>query len=124
MARQETVALTGDMDGAKAHETVMFGLDGVSYEIDLNSRKAAALRKSLSEFVAGARPTRGPTSIAKPSIRGRRQAKRRAAGDPTGAQIRAWAATAGVVVSQRGRISAAVLQQFLTAQEGQHPAGS
>ncbi len=116
MARQETVALIDDIDGAKAHETVTFGLDGASYEIDLHSKKAAALRKSLSEFVAGARHTPDSTSVTRPAVRGRRQAKSRAAGDPTASEIRAWAASAGVVMSDRGRISAAVLEQFFAAQ--------
>ena len=116
MARQETVALIDDIDGAKAHETVTFGLDGASYEIDLHSKKAAALRKSLSEFVAGARHTPESTSVTGPAIRGRGQPKSRAAGEPTASEIRAWAASAGVVMSQRGRISAAVVEQFLAAQ--------
>lgn len=39
MARQETVTLTDDIDGGKADETVTFGLDGASYEIDLHSKR-------------------------------------------------------------------------------------
>ena len=105
-----------DIDGAKADETVRFGLDGTSYEIDLHSKKAAALRKSLSEFVAGARHTPDSTTVTGPAVRGRRQAKSRAAGKPTASEVRAWAASAGVVMSDRGRISAAVLDQFLAAQ--------
>ena len=116
MARQETVALTDDIDGAKAHETVTFGLDGASYEIDLHAKKAAALRKSLAEFVANARHTPDSTWGTGRSIRGRRQTKRRTAGDPAASEIRAWAAAAGVVMSERGRIPAAVLEQFRAAQ--------
>lgn len=117
MARQESVALVDDIDGVKAHETVLFGLDGVSYEIDLHSKKAAALRKSLSEFVAGARHIRPSSRPGEPTTRRRRPVKNRAAGDPAAAEIRAWAATAGVTLSQKGRISAAVLEQYLQAQQ-------
>lgn len=39
MARKKEVivTLTDDIDGAKAAETVAFGVDGVNYEIDLSA---------------------------------------------------------------------------------------
>jgi len=37
------------------------------YEIDLHSKKAAALRKSLSEFVAGARHVKNTSPFAEPT---------------------------------------------------------
>lgn len=117
MARQETVAFTDDIDGGKAHETVAFGLDGTSYEIDLHNKKAAALRTSLAEFIAAARTIKPDRPFAQPAA-GRSptdRAKRVPAGPPP-AEIREWAAAAGVTVSNRGRISAAVLEQYLTAQ--------
>ena len=64
MAQQEIVALTDDIDGGKAHETVAFGLDGVTYEIDLHNKKAAALRKSLADFVSAARHIRAESPFA------------------------------------------------------------
>ena len=36
MARKVQVILTDDVDGSEAAETVNFGLDGVTYEIDLS----------------------------------------------------------------------------------------
>lgn len=117
MARQETVALTDDIDGGKAHESVAFGLDGVTYEIDLHNKKAAALRKSLAEFVAAARQTRADSPFGQLNARRptTRKAKR-SSGEPTAAEIREWAAAAGVAVSGRGRIAASVRDQYLTAQ--------
>ena len=45
MARKVTVTLVDDVDDTQtADETVEFGLDGVTYEIDLNEEHAAALR--------------------------------------------------------------------------------
>ena len=38
MAKKVTVSLIDDFDGKQAVETVQFGLDGVSYEIDLPRR--------------------------------------------------------------------------------------
>ena len=51
MAQQTSVSLVDDLDGSKAAETVAFGLDGSSFEIDLSKKNAAALRKALTEFV-------------------------------------------------------------------------
>ena len=40
MAHQTSVTLVDDLDGGKAAETVVFGLDGASYEIDLSKKNA------------------------------------------------------------------------------------
>ncbi|MBN9328662.1 MAG: Lsr2 family protein, partial [Cellulomonas sp.] len=37
MAQKVQVILVDDLDGGTADETVTFGLDGVSYEIDLTT---------------------------------------------------------------------------------------
>jgi len=37
MAQQVLVSITDDLDGSEAHETIMFALDGASYEIELQS---------------------------------------------------------------------------------------
>ena len=63
MAQKVNIVLVDDIDGSDASETVSFGLDGTSYEIDLNDKNAAALRDALSAYVGHAR---------KVSTRGRR----------------------------------------------------
>lgn len=118
MARQETVALTDDIDGGKAHETVAFGLDGVTYEIDLHNKKAAALRKSLAEFVSAARHIRPDSPFAQPNARPTTRKAKRASDEPAAAEIREWAATAGLTVSGRGRIAGSVRDQYLTTRAG------
>ena len=45
MAQKVQVLLVDDLDGSEATETVAFGLDGASYEIDLSSGNAGKLRK-------------------------------------------------------------------------------
>ena len=56
MSQKVTVSLIDDLDPTvEADETVPFGLDGVSYEIDLSSRHAEHLRAQLADFVANAR---------------------------------------------------------------------
>ncbi|MFC0081615.1 Lsr2 family protein [Aciditerrimonas ferrireducens] len=71
--------LTDDIDGSEAEETVVFGLDGKTYEIDLSKKNAAALRKALAVYVEHARPTgRGSRRRAPQGSRatsGRRSAK-------------------------------------------------
>ena len=45
MAKKVTVSLSDDFDGKQADETVQFGLDGVSYEIDLSEKNAKKMRE-------------------------------------------------------------------------------
>ncbi|MFD1048662.1 histone-like nucleoid-structuring protein Lsr2, partial [Kibdelosporangium lantanae] len=40
--------LVDDIDGSEAEETLEFGLDGVSYQIDVSSGNAEKLRSVLS----------------------------------------------------------------------------
>jgi hypothetical protein len=109
MATKVTVALEDDLDGGPAEETVRFGLDGADYEIDLNKKNAAALRKQLAPFVEHARKAgRGP----------RRPAGRSAASRERGSDIRAWAKGQGIAVSGRGRIPASVVAQYEAATRG------
>lgn len=48
MVRKTTVQLVDDIDGSEAAETVSFGLDGNSYEIDLSEQRASSLRAAVS----------------------------------------------------------------------------
>src|SRR5919197_834359 len=59
MAQKVTVSLVDDVDGSEAEETVEFGLDGVTYQIDLSGSNAAKLRDALASFVANARRAGG-----------------------------------------------------------------
>lgn len=56
MARSVIVKLTDDIDGGDADETVVFGIDGRSYEIDLSEKNAAAFREALDQYITKARP--------------------------------------------------------------------
>lgn len=109
MARTVRVHLIDDLDGSSADETVKFSVDGVDYEIDLNSEHGDALRRAVAPFiVAGRRATRG-------IITGRRTT-RGAAPAPLDRgrnhAIRAWAAEAGIELSGRGRIPADVVERY------------
>lgn len=114
MAQKVVVSLVDDLDGGAAEETVAFGLDGKSYEIDLSSANAAKLREAVATFVTAARrPGRSGRG-------GRRSARATSAGSTDREQsqaIRDWAREQGIKVSVRGRISAEVQQAYAEAHE-------
>lgn len=64
MAQSTLTYLTDDIDGSDAEETVRFSLDGKSYEIDLNKKNAAALRRVLKPYIDAGRSSRrsGPSA--------------------------------------------------------------
>jgi len=102
--KQEVIVhLVDDLDGGQAAETVAFALDGVGYEIDLSTKNAKALRSDLSKWTAHARKPRK-------SAGGRRRGASRPSSDA--ATIRVWAHENGVTVPARGRIPAAVVEQY------------
>ena len=90
MAQKVNIVLVDDIDGTDATETVSFGLDGTSYEIDLNDSNAAALRDALASYVGHARKVS--------STRGRK--------------ARAASTSSGYEVSDRGRVPAEVREAF------------
>jgi hypothetical protein len=108
MAQKVNIVLVDDIDGSDADETVSFGLDGTSYEIDLNGKHAAKLRDALAAYVGHAR---------KVSNAGRRtRSSARAAGGGTAAKdVREWARSNGHKVPDRGRIPADVREAYEAA---------
>jgi Lsr2 len=106
MAQKVTVALEDDLDGGPADETVRFGIDTAEYEIDLNKRHAAAFRRKLAPFIEHARK-----AGRRPGLRPGRTAASRERSE----NIRAWAQSQGIAVSDRGRIPASVAEQYKTA---------
>ena len=114
MAQEVHVTLIDDLDGSDADDTIMFALDGTSYEIDLNAKNAAALRKALDKYLAAARSANQPTGARRSRTTSRRPARRP---DIDPKAVRAWAHEHGIEVSNRGRIPAHVLDQYRSAGE-------
>jgi len=109
MAQKITVALEDDLDGGPADETVRFGLGGTDYEIDLSKKNATAFSRKIAPFIEHARKAgRGQ----------RRRPGRTASSRERSADIRAWAKDQGITVSDRGRISASVAEQYAAAAQG------
>lgn len=58
MAQKVNIVLIDDLDGTEgAAETVAFGIDGDTYEIDLTEKNAAAMRKAFAKYAEVARST-------------------------------------------------------------------
>ncbi|MFF1832407.1 Lsr2 family protein [Paenarthrobacter sp. NPDC089714] len=107
MAQKVKIILVDDLDEGAADETVRFGLDGVSYEMDLSTANAASLRQALEPYVAKARKT----SSSGRATRGRATAAR----SQDSAQIRQWARDNGYTVNSRGRIQAEIQEAYQKA---------
>jgi hypothetical protein len=107
------VQLEDDLTGGPADETVVFGVAGTAYEIDLSSRHAAEFRRRLAPYVERARllhPQRRRTTF------------RTAASRERSRQIRAWAERQGLPVSGHGRLPSDVVRQYETAHAGEQTA--
>ena len=104
MAKQTIVQLIDDLDGSKAHETITYSIDGLTYEIDLNKKNAAKFRGLFKDYIAvsakvpksGKRPTK---TVAGPSAR----------------ELREWARSNGFEVPDRGRIPTEVREAWAQA---------
>ncbi|MEV4562009.1 Lsr2 family protein [Kitasatospora sp. NPDC049285] len=104
MAQRVVVTLSDDLDGGAAAETVHFGVDGKSYEIDLSADNAEKLRDALAPFVEASR---------RQSRTGK--AFRRTVLTPDPATVRAWAQSNGHDLPARGRIPKSVYEAFAEA---------
>jgi Lsr2 len=109
MVTHKRVVLVDDLDGGEADETVSFALDGRSFQIDLSRSNAAALRKSLDEYISHARREGGAVT------RGRRSSAPTNRDPAQTHDIRSWAQSNGHQISNRGRIPAAVVQAYQEA---------
>lgn len=103
MAQKTVALLEDDLDGGPADETVTFGLDGVTYEIDLTADNAARLREVFGPYAGAGRRVgrRAPLPRAAPAG-SRSRGSGPARTDPAQlAAIRAWARARGMQVSDR-----------------------
>ena len=111
MATETITRLVDDLDGSDAQRTVTFAWDGRTYEVDLSKKNAAAFEKSLKPYLAAARSTRATTarssSRGKSAVSGARRRDLQA--------IRDWARAHGHEVSDRGRISASIIEAYEAA---------
>lgn len=111
MAKETYTKLIDDIDGGEAQETVRFGLDGYSFEIDLSNKNANKLRTVMQQYVdngtrmsgrATASAVRGGGRVRGGAVAEREQNK----------AIRAWAIRKGYDVAPRGRIKSDIVEQY------------
>jgi len=112
MARKIVHQLVDDIDGTVLEpgegETVLFALDGKSYEIDLTAANAARLRDALAPFISAGRRAGGSAASSAPK-------NRRRTGQTDYGPVREWAKANGYTVSERGRVPANVLAAYEAA---------
>jgi type IV secretory pathway TrbL component len=110
MAQKVTVSLVDDLSGSQADETVTFGLDGKSYEIDLSSANAGKLRDALANFVGAARKAGRPSRVNGSAAAA--PARSASVDREQNQAIREWARKRGMKVSDRGRIPSDVTEAY------------
>lgn len=111
MAQKTRVIFVDDLSGDELPEgqgqTVTFGLDGTSYEIDLNREHADELREAVKRYVNAARKI------------GRAQQQRTSSRDAQSRQdvqaVREWAKANGHEVSERGRLPKSITEAYAAA---------
>jgi hypothetical protein len=113
MAKTVITQITDDLDGSNGAETLSFAYRGASYEIDLGRKNASAFDKVMKPYVDAARKVTTARGGRRASSNGRRGSRSRAANEM--ATIREWARAKGFQVSDRGRISASIMDEYNAA---------
>jgi hypothetical protein len=119
VAQRVQVLLVCDLhdEEVEGSETVAFGLDGASYEVDACEEHAAALRDAFAPYVGAARRA-GRAPAAAP-----RRARPAASGASSSGSrqdvqdIREWARANGHAISERGRLPGAVVAAYQQAHQ-------
>jgi hypothetical protein len=111
MVERVSISLVDDLDGSEADETLKFGLDGVSYQIDLSTDNAEELRDALSQYVEHARRAGGRRRVAT-KVPAKPIARPIAVDREQNQAIRFWARKNGFDISERGRIPASVVEAY------------
>ena len=109
MAQKVSVTYACDYDKKEIprgqERTRVFGLDRQDYEIDLCKKHSDKLDEVVGKYLPYARKAAG---------RAGRRRRRTAAHRQRSAQIRAWAKSRGLQVSDRGRIPSDVVNKYKT----------
>lgn len=106
MAKRTVVKYVDDLDGKAIGDpvTIQFGIDGKNYEFDTSPAHAKQFQKVIDRYVSVARRG-GASGVRHLTSAGTRSKEHTRA-------IRDWARKSGYVVSDRGRIPAAIVEAF------------
>lgn len=119
MAQKVQVLLVCDLhdNEVEGTETITFGMDGSSYEIDVCDQHGTEMRDSFASYVGAARRA-GRGSGDSAGRRARRGSSRSSAGagdKQRVSEVREWARKNGHQVSERGRISGTLMAAYEAA---------
>ncbi len=109
MAQKVQTLLVDDLDGGDAEGTVLFGLDGAQYEIDLSTDHAKELRTALARYIDVGRRVTGTVR------RAGQNGRKTPASSISNTEVRTWAKAQGLQVKERGRVSADILARYRAA---------
>ena len=101
--------LVDDLNGDEAVETVIFGIDGDHFEIDLNAENAKDLRDAVAPWVEAGR------KLPKSAVAGVPTRKSNTVSAKSGVDnkaVRLWAAENDIQLAERGRIPADIVERF------------
>jgi len=111
MAQKVQTFLIDDLDGSDAEGTVLFGLDGTQYEIDLSTDHAKDLRTALARYIDAGRRVTGTAR------RAGRNGRKTPASSISNTDVRTWAKAQGIEVKEHGRVPADILARYEAATE-------
>ncbi|MEU4248398.1 Lsr2 family protein [Amycolatopsis sp. NPDC026612] len=114
MTKRISIEISDDTDGSHADQTVPFGLDGVTYEIDLSNANAGAFRAAMEPYVTVARRTGGrriKVAVGQ-STDDTKQEPKTSTDYAATHDIRAWAQQNGYEVADQGRIAKSVVEAY------------
>ncbi|MDQ1695205.1 MAG: hypothetical protein QOJ03_558 [Frankiaceae bacterium] len=115
MAQRVQVILVCDVhdNETPGTETITFGLDGSSYEIDVCEQHGRELRDGFARYIGAASRATGRGGASRSSAGGRRRSRRGGSGEA--AKIREWARGQGLAVPERGRVPAELAEKYAAA---------
>lgn len=119
MAQRVSITLVDDLDGSEATGTITFGLDGTTYEIDLNDEHASQFREMLGTYVTSARAVSGqrrrPRSVASKTTNTGGSRVTGTIDRPKPKVVRKWALENGIEVGTTGRVPSSVYERYAEA---------
>ncbi|MFV8382219.1 histone-like nucleoid-structuring protein Lsr2 [Corynebacterium hindlerae] len=103
MARREVIQFFDDLDNTPLTQEevtiIKFAVNGTNYIIDLSEKNADKFHETLAPFIKAARKDTATS--------------RRSNNSPDPKLVREWAATHGITVAARGKISQEIIQKYL-----------
>lgn len=105
MARREVIQFFDDLDNSPLTQdevtVIKFSVNGNNYIIDLSAKNAEKFNAALMPFIQAARKETTPA--------------KKTGTSPDPKLVRAWATQQGIEVAARGKLSNAIIEQYLAA---------